>query len=67
MGVFTVTLQTPEPAAMEIRNVLGSLIRRSMFRGGEARIDLSAQSKGIYFIRITDSRGNSANRQVTRQ
>ena len=53
-GMFTVTSQE-EITAIEIYNVLGETISSlSLGRGagGEVEINLSAQSKGIYFIKV---------------
>ena len=53
-GIFTVTSQD-EITAIEIYNVLGELIFPLSSRrgaGGEVEINLSAQAKGIYFIKV---------------
>jgi len=53
-GIFTVTSEQ-EITAVEIYNMLGGNISPLSFRrgaGGEVEIDLSAQAKGIYFIKI---------------
>ena len=53
-GIFTLQ-STEEITAIEIYNVLGENISPLSFRreaGGEVEIDLSAQPKGIYFIKV---------------
>lgn len=50
-GIFTVTSEQ-EITAIEIYNVLGEKIFKSEMRDKKYEIDLSAQTKGIYFIKV---------------
>jgi len=54
IGIFSVT-GTEEITSIEIYNVLGELISPLSLRrgvGGEVEINLSAQPKGIYFVKV---------------
>jgi len=50
-GIFTVTSEK-EITAIEIYNMLGEKIYKSEMRDVKYEIDLSAQAKGVYFIKI---------------
>lgn len=54
-GIFTITSPT-EDAVIEIRNILGEQIYRDDKAGFSRAVDISQQPKGIYILRLTDSR-----------
>ena len=61
-GVFTI--EQPSGSYVEIRNILGELIYKSITRDEKTSIDLNKQSKGIYFITTTDRNHKTANRKI---
>jgi uncharacterized repeat protein (TIGR03803 family) len=51
-GIFTVTSSISNQSQIEIYNMLGKIIYKSVFNNSKAEIDLSNENKGIYFICI---------------
>lgn len=53
----TVTINTAEKGEVEIYNTLGEKIGLWQLAAGKTEIDLSKQTSGIYFVRITTQEG----------
>lgn len=62
MGVFTI--EQPSGSQIEIRNILGEIIYKSITKDEKITADLSKQAKGIYFIKTTDRNLGTSNKKI---
>ena len=63
-GIFTVKTSGEIIIEIEIHNILGELIYKTALANQQTTIDFSKHSKGIYFIKITDSTRNKTNKKI---
>lgn len=63
-GRFQLEVDTIKDKFFEIRDILGQKILKSKIREQITEIDLTAQPKGIYFIRIDDTAGHSETKKL---
>ena len=66
-GKFTIKLDNSSKTEMEINNIVGELIFKVNFVNQQSTIDLSNESKGIYFLKISDSSGIVINKKIVVQ
>jgi len=67
-GVFTLTFQQFQNKNLEIEifNSFGQQINKDILNAKTKTIDISRFPKGIYFLKITDNRNNSAIRKFVK-
>ena len=53
--------------SIEITDVLGKIIYQSELKNKSNEIDLSDKFSGIYFVRLSDSKGNSVVKKIVKQ
>ncbi|MBA3705514.1 MAG: T9SS type A sorting domain-containing protein [Bacteroidetes bacterium] len=66
-GKFQLTSNDMKERIFEITDVLGSVILKSEIKNETTEMDLSAQSKGIYFVKISDTKGNSIIKKIIKE
>jgi hypothetical protein len=66
-GKFQLTLNNLKLNTFEITDVLGNIILRSEIKNETTEIDLSDRSTGIYFVRISNSKGNFVVKKIVKQ
>ncbi|MCW3083565.1 MAG: hypothetical protein JWP12_931 [Bacteroidetes bacterium] len=54
-------------AVLEVKGLLGNTIITMKIKENVTEIDLTNQPKGIYFLRVSDSNGNSAVKKIVKQ
>ncbi len=62
-GIFSIS-SSEKIVGMEITDVLGEKVREFKFNPANKEIDLSGQSKGIYFVKILDEKGNRSVKKI---
>jgi hypothetical protein len=66
-GKFQFTLNNILDEKIEITDVLGNIIMKSEIKNESVQLDLSDQSKGIYFVRISDEKGNLIVKKIVKE
>lgn len=66
-GIFTVNTIIIKQSEVEIHNIVGELIYKTSTTTPQTTIDLSRQPKGIYFVQVTDTNKNIANKKIVIQ
>jgi hypothetical protein len=61
-GIFNI--ETPSGSKLEIYNVMGELIYKSITAEEKTTIDLSTQAKGMYFIKMADKNQLEINKKI---
>jgi hypothetical protein len=65
-GKFQLTLSNSKSGTIEVMDVLGNKILRSEIKNETTEVDLSDHQSGIYFVRITDPKGNFAVKKIVK-
>jgi photosystem II stability/assembly factor-like uncharacterized protein len=66
-GNFTISQSLLDKSNIEIYNVVGEKIYQTQMINQQTTIDLSLQSKGVYFVKITDDKNNVSNKKIVIQ
>ncbi len=66
-GNFTITQNNTANTEIEIYDIVGELIYKTIATNQQTEIDLTKQAKGIYFVRIEDENKNIVNRKIVLQ
>lgn len=66
-GKFQLTLNFLKGSTFEIMDVLGNTILKSEIKNETTEMDLSDYKSGIYFVRITDSKGNFVVKKIIKE
>jgi hypothetical protein len=56
-----------ENMSMEVRDVFGKQIMDTKIKSISTEIDLGSQPAGVYFLQISDSKGNSVTKKIIKQ
>ena len=66
-GKFQVAMENDRFNTIEISNVLGRTIHRSELKDKITEIDISTEIPGIYFVRISDGKGNVVIKKIVKE
>ena len=66
LGIFTLS-SSKKILSIEISDVLGNIIFKSVIKNLQPEINISSQSKGIYFVKVTDDKGNFGVKKIILQ
>jgi hypothetical protein len=66
-GLFQLSANNSDFINVEVTNLLGTIIKKSEIKNGSFELDLSNESQGIYFVRVSDNKGKSVVRKVVKQ
>ena len=53
--------------SMEVRDVFGKMIMDAKLNSLSTEIDLAVQPAGIYFLKVSDAKGNSVTKKIVKQ
>lgn len=54
---YTITIESPQPAVIEILNIQGQLIKTLATTGNKTNIDVSALPSGVYVVEVKTEKG----------
>ena len=63
-GIFTIKTNNTSVSQLEIYNVLGEKIYKSAVINAQIEIDLSKQSKGVYFVQMVDDKNTILTKKI---
>lgn len=66
-GKFQLTFSNSKSGTIEVMDVLGNKILKSEIKSESTEIDLSDEIPGIYFVRISDSKGNFTMKKIVKE
>jgi len=66
-GNYQISVPGVSEYSVEITDVLGKTVFHSKIKNNVAELDLSDKQNGIYFVRISDSKGNSVTKKILKQ
>lgn len=66
-GIFQLVMSDVYPNTVEITDVLGAVIYKTELKDKTSKIDLSTEIPGIYFVRISDSKGNFVVKKIVKE
>ena len=63
-STVTISLNGKLIKELKVENILGEIIYQSTIGDFKTIIDLSKESKGIYFVNITDNNNNNSTQKI---
>lgn len=66
-GKFNLNLNSVQEVNSQVTDILGNVLFTSNVKSRTTEIDISDQAPGIYFLKLSDTKGNSVTKKIVKQ